>query len=254
MLSGIGPARELTARGIEVVTDLPGVGRNLHDHPIVAAGWPVTRGETWADATSPENTERYTESRRGPLASIGQAAAFLRCGPGAPAPDVQLTPMLMDFTTMTLSGFSCIVTLLTPGSRGTVRLRPGDPHAAPLVDPAYLTGEADAPRLIEGVRRALGLGSAASMRAFLGAENLPKADWDDNRMLSFVRDSLMSMNHPVGTCRSGTDDASVVDPELRVHGVRGLHVADASIMPDIVRGNTHATAVMIGERAADLIG
>jgi choline dehydrogenase len=254
MLSGIGPAGELAARGIEVVTDLPGVGHNLHDHPIVTAGWPVTRGETWADPTSPENTQRYATSRRGPLASIGQAAAFLRCGPYAPAPDIQLTPMLMDFTTMTPSGFSCIVTLLTPGSRGRVRLRPGDPHAAPLVDPAYLTDEADAPRLMAGLRRALDLGSAASMRAFLGAENLPKADWDDNRMLSFVRDSLMSMNHPVGTCRSGTDDASVVDPELRVHGVRGLHIADASIMPDIVRGNTHATAVMIGERAADLIG
>jgi choline dehydrogenase len=254
MLSGIGPAEELAARGIEVVTDLPGVGHNLHDHPIVSAGWPVTRGETWADAASPENTERYATTRRGPLASIGQAAAFLRCGPDAPAPDIQLTPMLMDFTTMSLSGFSCIVTLLTPGSRGSVRLRPDDPHAAPLVDPAYLTDEADAPRLIEGIRRALDLGSTASMRAFIGAENLPRADWDDNRMLSFVRDSLMSMNHPVGTCRSGTDDASVVDPELRVHGIRGLRVADASIMPDIVRGNTHATAVMIGERAADLIG
>jgi len=254
LLSGVGPAGELAAGGIEVVTDLPGVGRNLHDHPIVAAGWPVTRGETWADAASPENTRRYATSRRGPLASIGQAAAFLRCGPGVPAPDVQLTSMLMDFTTMTLSGFSCIVTLLTPGSRGSVRLRPGDPHAAPLVDPAYLTDEADALRLIQGVRRALDLGSAASMRAFIGAENLPKADWDDNRMLSFVRESLTSMNHPVGTCRSGTDDASVVDPELRVHGIRGLHVADASIMPDTVRGNTHATAVMIGERAADLIG
>jgi choline dehydrogenase len=253
MLSGIGPAGELAAAGIEVVTDLPGVGRNLHDHPIAAAGWPVTRGETWADATSPENTGRYAVSRRGPLASIGQAAAFLRCGPGAPAPDVQLTPMLMDFTTMTLSGFSCIVTLLTPASRGSVRLRPGDPHAAPLVDPAYLTDETDAPLLIAGLRRTLDLGSAASMSAFIGAENLPKADWDDNQMLSFVRDNLASMNHPVGTCRSGTDDASVVDPELRVHGIGGLHVADASIMPDIVRGNTHATAVMIGERAADLI-
>jgi choline dehydrogenase len=254
MLSGVGPAGELAARGIEVVTDLPGVGRNLHDHPIVTAGWPVTRGETWADATSPENTGRYAGSRRGPLASIGQAAAFLRCGPGAPAPDVQLTPLPMDFTTMSLSGFSCIVTLLTPGSRGSVRLRPGDPYAAPVVDPAYLTDEADAPRLIAGLRRALDLGSAAAMRAFLGAENQPKADWDDNQMLDFVRDSLMSMNHPVGTCRSGTDDASVVDPGLGVYGVGGLHVADASIMPDIVRGNTHATAVMIGERAADLIG
>jgi choline dehydrogenase len=155
---------------------------------------------------------------------------------------------------MSLSGFSCIVTLLTPGSRGSVRLRPGDPYAAPVVDPAYLTDEADAPRLIAGLRRALDLGSAAAMRAFLGAENQPKADWDDNQMLDFVRDSLMSMNHPVGTCRSGTDDASVVDPGLGVYGVGGLHVADASIMPDIVRGNTHATAVMIGERAADLIG
>jgi len=92
------------------------------------------------------------------------------------------------------------------------------------------------------------------MRAFIVAENLPKADWDDNQMLDFVKDRLISMNHPVGTCRSGTDDSSVVDPELRVHGVRGLHVADASIMPDIVRANINATTVMIGERAADLIG
>jgi choline dehydrogenase len=254
MLSGIGPANELTAGGIEVVADLPGVGQNLHDHPIVSAGWPVTRGETWATATSPENTERYAVSRRGPLASIGQAAAFLRCGSDAPAPDIQLTPMLMDFTTMSLAGFSCIVTLVTPGSRGSVRLRPDNPHAAPLVDPAYLTDEADASRLIEGMRRALDLGSTASMRAFLGTENQPKADWDDDRMLHYVRDSLGSMNHPVGTCRAGTDDSSVVDPELRVHGIQGLHVADASIIPDIVRGNTHATAIMIGERAADLIG
>ena len=92
------------------------------------------------------------------------------------------------------------------------------------------------------------------MQAFIGAENLPKAEWDDNRMLSFVRENLGSMNHPVGACRSGTDDASVVDPELRVPGIWGLHIADASIMPDIVRGNTHATAVRIGERAADTIG
>jgi choline dehydrogenase len=92
------------------------------------------------------------------------------------------------------------------------------------------------------------------MKAFLGAENLPKAEGDDNRMLSFVRENLDSMNHPVGTCRSGTDDASVVDRGLPVHGIRGLHIADASLMPDIVRGNTHATAVMIGERAADMIG
>ncbi len=254
MLSGIGPADELAAQGIEVVTDLPGVGHNLHDHPIVSVGWPVTRGETWADATSPKNSERYATSRRGPLASIGQAAAFLRCGPDAPAPDVQLTPMLMDFTTMSLSGFSCIVTLLISGSRGSVRLRPDDPHAAPLVDPAYLTDEADAPRLIAGIRRALDLGTTPSMRAFIGPENLPKADWNDNRMMSYVQENLGSMNHPVGTCRSGTDDASVVNPELRVHGIQGLHIADTSIMPDIVRGNTHATAVMIGERAADLIG
>ena len=162
--------------------------------------------------------------------------------------------MLMDFTTMSLSGFSCIVTLLTPRSRGSVRLRPDDPDVAPLVDPAYLTDEADAPRLIEGIRGALDIGSTPSMRTFIGSENLPKTDWDDNRMLRYVQENLGSMNHPVGTCRSGTDDASVVDPELRVHGVRGLHIADASIIPDIVRGNTHATAVMIGERAADLIG
>ena len=253
MLSGIGPADHLRERGIEVTAHLPGVGIGLQDHPSALIGWPVVRGATWRDALSDENKALYAEERRGALASIGQAGAFLRCGDGVEAPDIELTPMLIDLLGNSVPGFSCLVTLLTPESRGRVHLASSDPEAAPVIDAGYLETSTDRSVVVEGVRRTLELCDGPIMRALIGPASYPTST-DDAALLQSVRASVISTNHPVGTCRAGVDDASVVDPALRVHGVTGLRVVDASIMATIPRGNTHAPAVMIGEHAAELIG
>ena len=251
MLSGIGPARDLRELGLDVAWDLPGVGANLRDHPAAVALWPVVDGLTWPDDDTPDNRQRYADQRRGSLASFGEAGGFLRCAKNAPAPDVELTPMLMDFTGGPDPMFSCLVTLLKPESRGTLRLRSTDPSAKPVLDPRYLDCEADHDLLVEGLRRTLALCSAPVMRAYLGEPTAPDSDTDE-ALSRQVRDNLISMNHPAGTCRAGTDGDSVVDPTLKVHGIDGLHVVDSSVMPDLPRGNTHAPSVMIGERGADL--
>ncbi|GAA5016618.1 hypothetical protein GCM10023317_56760 [Actinopolymorpha pittospori] len=252
MLSGIGPAGHLRDLGVEVVWDLPGVGANLHDHPSAPLAWPVVHGTTWPDDDTPDNRQRYADQRRGPLASFGEAGGFLRCGRNAPAPDVELTPMLMDFTGETGPGFTCLVTLLRPESRGTLRLRSTDPAARPVLDPRYLDREADHHLLVEGMRRALDLCAAPVLRAYLGEPTTPSPVSDD-ALSSHLRDNLISMDHPAGSCRAGTDGDSVVDPTLKVHGVDGLSVVDSSVMPALPRGNTHAPSVMIGERGADLL-
>jgi choline dehydrogenase len=253
MLSGIGPADHLRNYGIEVIAHVPGVGAGLQDHPSALIGWPVLRGTTWLDALSEESKALYADYRRGPLASIGQAGAFLRCGDGAEAPDIELTPMLIDLLGNSVPGFSCLVTLLTPESRGSVRLASTDPEAAPIIDAGYLESPTDRSLVVEGVRQTLELCDSPIMRALIGTASFPTST-DDASLLQSVRTSLISMNHPAGTCRAGVDDASVVDPALRVHGVTGLRVVDTSIMPTIPRGNTHAPSVMIGEHAAELIG
>ncbi|MBE1604591.1 GMC oxidoreductase [Actinopolymorpha pittospori] len=160
--------------------------------------------------------------------------------------------MLMDFTGETGPGFTCLVTLLRPESRGTLRLRSTDPAARPVLDPRYLDREADHHLLVEGMRRALDLCAAPVLRAYLGEPTTPSPVSDD-ALSSHLRDNLISMDHPAGSCRAGTDGDSVVDPTLKVHGVDGLSVVDSSVMPALPRGNTHAPSVMIGERGADLL-
>ncbi|MEV6610143.1 GMC family oxidoreductase N-terminal domain-containing protein [Kutzneria sp. NPDC051319] len=252
MLSGVGPADHLRRLGIDVVAHLPGVGANFQDHPSALVSWPVVRGTTWLDAYTPASTARYAEQRRGALASIGQAGAFLRCGDNALAPDIQLTPMLIDLLTMQDPGLSCLVTLLVPESRGTVRLRSADPADNPVIDAAYFRDDADRRIAVAGIRAALELGASPIMQSLIGPARFPTAT-DDDSVLASLRASTISTNHPAGTCRSGVDDNAVVDPALRVHGLSGLRVIDASIMPTLPRGNTHAPSIMIGERGAELI-
>ncbi|MEU0073832.1 GMC family oxidoreductase N-terminal domain-containing protein [Streptomyces sp. NPDC006332] len=254
MLSGIGPAQHLTDLGIEVAADLPGVGANLHDHPTVPVIWPVVRGRTWNDAHTEENIAAYAERRRGPLAVLAEVAAYLRCGEASDVPDIQVLPAAVDFSGGSERSLTCMVSLLTPASRGQIRLRSDDPTAKPLIDPRYLTEPSDRQTLAEGIRRLVEIASAPAFRAYIAEEprNLsPTAGFD--AVLGFVRRAMMSINHPVGTCRAGTDSLSVVDPELRVHGVDGLRVIDASVMPDITRAPTHAAAVLIGERGSELM-
>jgi choline dehydrogenase len=253
MLSGIGPARHLRGLGIDVVHDLPGVGANLQDHPAAMVQWPLIHGKTWIEDFTPENVVRYSATRSGPLASpFGEAAAFLRCGDNAPAPDLQILPLVMDFAGSSDPVFTCLVVLLKPESRGTLRLRSADPSAKPLIDPRYLAEQADRDLLVKGLRRITEIGSARVLRAYLGAANVSATD-TDNVLLQSVRDNLISIHHPAGTCRAGIDKNAVVDPMLKVHGIEGLHVIDASIVPGMPRGNTHAPSIMIGERGADLL-
>ncbi|MEV1044020.1 GMC family oxidoreductase N-terminal domain-containing protein [Streptomyces sp. NPDC049916] len=252
MLSGIGPADHLSDVGMDVVHDLPGVGSGLQDHPAAVVSWPVTRGETWLDALSESNQTLYDRQRRGPLASVGQASAFLRVTPGAPAPDVSAMPMLIDLLGESVPGFSCMVTVLAPRSRGTVRLASTDPVDPPLVDPRYYEDPADLELVVGGLRRALDICGSPVMDAFIGSPSFPPAT-DDAALRESVRTSTVSFNHPAGTCRAGDDQDAVVDEFLRVHGIRGLRVADASVMPSLPRGNIHAPTIMIGERAAELM-
>ncbi|SDM78650.1 GMC family oxidoreductase [Actinacidiphila guanduensis] len=252
MLSGIGPADELARHGIDVVQHLPGVGAHLQDHPSALIGWPVHRGETWLDARNEHHEALYAQQRRGLQASMGQAGAFLRCAEGAEAPDIELTPMLIDLLGNSMPGISCLVTVLTPESRGSVRLASTDPAAAPVIDPRYYSDSADRRLVVEGLRRTLEIADSPILRALIGPASFPAAT-DDASLLESARTSTISTNHPVGTCRAGLDEESVVDPALRVHGITGLRVVDASVMPALPRGNTHAPSVMIGERAAELI-
>ncbi|MBE8477396.1 MULTISPECIES: GMC family oxidoreductase [Streptomyces] len=254
MLSGIGPAQHLADLGIEVAADVQGVGANLHDHPTVPVTWPVVRGRTWNDAQTEENIATYAERRRGPLAVLAEVAAYLRCGEVSGAPDIQVLPAAVDFSGGSERWLTCMVSLLSPVSRGQLRLRSVDPSAKPLIDPRYLTESSDRQTLVEGIRRLMEIAAAPVFRVYVGEQPRDLASAaDSGAVLDFVRRTMVSINHPVGTCRAGTDSLSVVDPELRVHGVDGLRVIDASVMPDITRAPTHAAAVVIGERGSELM-
>jgi len=198
--------------------------------------------------------------RTGPLASnIGEAGAFIRTSDGLEAPDLQIifAPAYYlnhGFTKVEGHGFSVGTVQLRPYSRGRIRLRSANPKTHPEIDPSYLTDERDLALLVEGVKRCRDMVHGRALDALRGDEYTPGADArDDSALSEFVRRSAETLYHPVGTCRMGADIRSVVDPELRVCGIERLRVVDASIMPDIVGGNTNAPTIMIGEKGADLI-
>ncbi len=263
MSAGIGDAAELRGLGIGVRADLPGVGRNLQDHLMVPLCWRSVEPTSLIDGRRPARVVEYLRQRRGPLASnIGQAGAFVRSRPGLAAPDLQLVfaPVLLDgvrderVVEPTEHGYSIGAILLQPGSRGRIALRSADPLARPVIDPNYLTDPADLATLVRGVRLALRIGATAPLAgAARGAH--PLASAPDDAIERFVRSAVDTMFHPVGTCRMGpaSDPDAVVDATLAVHGVEGLRVADASVMPTITRGNTHAPVSAIAEKAAALL-
>jgi choline dehydrogenase len=254
LLSGIGPADELRALGIDPKLDLP-VGRNLHDHPMVVLVW-LTDQESLRTAMTPENLALFEREGRGPLTSVfSEGGAFIRTRPELIAPDIQFhfcggaAPRENADPPIPHDGFSILATPVKPTSRGQVTLRYRLPHAKPRILHNYYATEDDTRSVIDGTRVALEIASRPALRTLSTANwAVPESD-SDGDILKFARRNTRTIFHPVGTCAMGT----VVDSELRVHGVERLRVVDASVMPTVPRGNTNAPTIMIAEKAADLI-
>lgn len=266
MLSGVGPGDELQRHGIAVVHDLPGVGEHLHDHPDVvqvmdAPALTDSFGISLGGALRVlRGLWDWRAHRTGMLTSnFAEAGGFIKSHADEPRPDLQLhfvVGKLLDHGRKASwgHGYSCHVCLLQPKSRGRVTLASADPMAAPLVDPAFLSDPDDLQRLVRGVRRMREILAQPAL-ARLGARELPHSAraQSDAQIEQFIRDWADTIYHPVGSCRMGPGPLDVVDSQLRVHGLQGLRVVDASIMPRIVSGNTNAPTVMIAERAVELI-
>lgn len=239
MLSGIGPAAHLRDMGIDVAADLPGVGSNLQDHPLTGVIYQTTR-------PVPPGTRNH-----------GEAIGLLRTtAASSSAPDLQL--IFVDTAAVTgldiPNSFLIGVSPMTPHSRGSVRLRGTAPDLLPRVDPDFFGDDRDMQVMLEGFRVARQIGSAAALQRWKAREVAPGPDAVDAETLrSFIRQSVSSYFHPVGTCAIGDGDDAVVDSELRVHGIEGLRVVDAAVMPTMPSNNPLATVYAIAERAADLI-
>lgn len=257
MLSGVGPAPELRRLGIPISQDLPGVGANLQDHPIVGVAQRCRLAISLRNAASLGAVLQYALSRSGPLTSnVAEAGAFVRSPGAGAAPDIQFhfaPAYFIDngFVRPPGHGFSIGPTLVAPRSRGRLTLASSDPLAAPLIFGNHLSEPADVAALRWGVELARELAAAPAFDPYRGEEYWPGSQVSSPAALEqHVRDTVTLLYHPVGTCRMGKDVLSVVDPELRVHGIAGLRVADASVMPSIIRGNTQAPTIMIAERLA----
>ena len=260
--SGVGPRDELEALGIGCLHDAPEVGKNLRDH-LACGILAATEGATTLyTAERLRHLIQWLLLRRGPLTSnVGEAAAFLRSDAALEAPDLELVfaPVLFEdegLSRPSRDGITVAAVLLQPRSAGEVRLSSPDPHDPPLVDPRYLTdaGGDDARLLLHGVRLARDIVRREPLAGFVREELLPGDEaQDDGALMAHIRSRSQTLYHPVGTCRIGTDPRSVVDPELRVRGVTGLRVADASVIPQLPRGHTNWPVVMVAERASDVI-
>lgn len=264
MLSGIGDPDQLAAHGIDVVAASPGVGAHLEDHLSVAVLRHCPQKVTLAGAAGGLGALRelanYLLFHKGLLTSnVGEAVAFIRSDKALPAPDLELIFAPGPFINHGLEpppghGITVGVVLLQPDSVGRLRLSSADPADPPQIDPAYLTGESDLRRLLFGLRYAEKLLAEASLKPYVGGPMAPYPGLDDETaLIRHIRKNSETLYHPTGTCSMGTDEASVVDPSLKVRGVTALRVADASILPRINRGHTHAPTIMIGEKAADLV-
>ncbi|GGB51642.1 GMC family oxidoreductase [Blastomonas aquatica] len=263
-LSGIGPAGMLKEHGIPVIADRAEVGANMQDHIDYVSGFATKSTDSFGSSLA--GTVRmaravieHRRKRTGILTTCwAEAGGFWKMMPDAPAPDVQfhfVPAVLEDHGRENVKGhgFSCHACVLRPESKGTVTLNSPDPAAPPRIDPNFLADERDMAVLRAGVRFMHRIFETAPMSDYEPVDRHPIDLRDDAALDNQIRNRADTVYHPVGTCRMGSDEGSVVDPRLRLRGVEGLYVADASIMPKIVSGNTNAPSIMIGERCAAFI-
>lgn len=264
MLSGIGPAAHLKQHGIDVAVDSVAVGEDLQDHIDYVHGWKTESKDFVGDSLAgawkmlkaiAEHRMKRTGMMTTPFAEGG---GFWRSQPDLPAADIQyhfVPAMLEDHGREKVSGhgFSIHACVLRPESRGTVRLASADPGAAPLIDPNFLSDDRDVATLRRGVRLMHRIVEVPPLSNYNPENRHPVNLEDDAALDQLIRNRADTVYHPVGTCRMGGDEGSVVDPTLKARGVDGLWVADASVMPRLVSGNTNAPSIMIGERCADFV-
>ncbi|MEM1055023.1 MAG: choline dehydrogenase [Bacteroidota bacterium] len=260
MLSGIGPADDLRRLGLSVALDRPEVGANLHDHPIVGVRWASREPISLLGAEALGEVSRYLLTRRGMLSSnVAEAGLFAHTRAGEVRPDLQfhVAPALFyehGFQQPDAHGFSLGPTLNRPLSRGRLWLTSPNPIDPPAIDPNYFAEEADVQSLIDGVRMAREIVAQPAYDRYRGKALDAMADaTTDAEIARVIRQTAETLYHPVGTCRMGADRDAPTDLSLRVRGVDGLRVVDASVMPSVTTGNTAAATMMIAERASDLI-
>jgi choline dehydrogenase len=260
MLSGIGPGAHLREMGIDVAVESSGVGQNLQDHPVSGILSYTKDTTDLAEALGLGNLLRWRATGKGPLSSnVADSGGFFASRDDLDLPDIQLHVAPTGFVDNGMRepvrrGQTTGVTLVNVQSKGHVRLRSADPTWHPEIDPGYFDDRADLEAMIMGLRRAREIVLQGPIAKYLDSPWIPAStDPTDDELIEAIGSYGQTLYHPVGTCAMGTIEGSVVDPTLKVHGVEGLRVADASVMPRVPRGNTNAPTIMIGEKCADLI-
>ncbi|AUR13486.1 alcohol dehydrogenase AlkJ [Phaeobacter inhibens] len=263
-LSGVGRPDDICPHGIDMVHELPGVGQNLQDHLDFTLAYKSRDRDNFGislpgSVSLLRHIWNWRKTGRGMIATpFAEGAAFLKTDPNKKRADVQLhfVISIVDDHARKLHmghGFSCHICVLRPKSRGSVGLNSADPKAVPRIDPQFLADPEDLAVLIKGVRKTRQIMAAEPLAGYVHRELFINGEPDDAALEQHIRARADTIYHPVGTCKMGTDPLSVVDPSLRVHGLQGLRVVDASVMPRLIGGNTNAPTIMIAEKAADII-
>lgn len=264
MVSGVGDMDELASHGIQAVHHLPGVGKNLQDHPDFIFGYSTKSLDTLGLSIRGgirllREIFRYRKNRRGALTSnFAEGGAFLKTKPELKDPDVQLhfvVAMVDDHARKMHMGhgFSCHVCLLRPHSRGSLTLQGNSMDTPPLIDIGFLKDPRDLDALVDGFKLTRKIMHAPAMAKWILKDKFTEGVQTDAEIREVLRNRVDTVYHPTGTCKMGTDDMSVVDPQLRVHGLTGLRIVDASVMPSLIGGNTNAPVMMMAEKAVDMI-
>jgi choline dehydrogenase len=260
MLSGVGNAAELRRFSIPVVCDLPGVGANLQDHPAIGLIYESLQPVSLLITENLSTQMRYLFFKNGPLTSnVAEAGGFVKLSANSATPEIQFHFGAGYFKnhgleTIKEHAYSFGPTLVRPQSAGYIRLRSSNPLDSPGIHANYFSDPRDLDMMVEGVKMARRIGAARAFAKYRGRELYPGNQvQSDDAIRGFIRKMVETLYHPVGTCKMGNDPAAVVDSDLRVHGVEGLRVVDASIMPSVPGGNTNAPTIMVAEKAADMI-